>query len=90
MGHDRTFPPFGQPDNVFDPGTGITTAGSEGNPPRFDGYRTLVYKTISETAEVYFVEFRPDQIHVSLTSKPCVAIALKHSQLSSTLQGLSY
>ena len=66
---DEVIERFGEPDEVFEQGIGVATAGSEGHPPRFDCYRTLVYKTISETAEVNFVEFRPDQIHVSLIAK---------------------
>jgi hypothetical protein len=66
---DEVINRFGEPHEDHKQGFGMDRVETEEDPPRTENYRTLVYRSISETAEVCFVEFRPDQIHIALQGK---------------------
>ena len=55
---------LGQPDR--DEGLTQKTPEQDGNPPRIESFRTLVYCGLSETAEVYITDFRDKGVGIRL------------------------
>src|SRR6266851_7386421 len=60
---------LGEPDEDHESGLVVTRPEKDGNPPESQSFRTLVYKAVSETADIHVTVYPQDKVTFRFQSK---------------------